>query len=465
MADNDTPLDLTELAKSVAGKSTGTPLDAVAGIRDIQKKREKLDETSGKIAQATITENEKARQDVKNVEKEHPFVTPEFKPFEQKMPENDPVKSFGSWASALGILASALTKTPLTSALNASAAAIHAVRANDLAAYEDARKSWKEGTDLAIKQAEWENKRYDHAMSLADKDHTLALSSIQALAAEQQDHAMSLVAQTGDFAKIGLLQDSRQRLAMQAKTEQMRWDEFAQEKQATLETAARVKEMIAPAVEAAQKAGRPLTQQQVLALQGEARDHIKQSRMTTGGSEVERTAAHLRADDPNLSFEASIQKASELVRSKAGRPLTEGQRIKLDRDLTLDESHLRAIDSVMDKVRSDRTGILTKYAKLPFSKALAQMGLGAGEIAQMNNELKLLQATLKHGNLKSEWEARAGIFDIGSPTAAVLDAIQKVRDPLQSDYDTLKRDLGYGEGDRKTIGGAMPTKADPLGIR
>lgn len=92
-----------------------------------------------------------------------PPTAPDYKPpvleeFKGKMPEPDPIKAFGSWASVAGVLLGALTRRPLTAALNASAEAMKASRANDVAAYQDAKDTWeknmKEVTENARLQAD-----------------------------------------------------------------------------------------------------------------------------------------------------------------------------------------------------------------------------------------------------------------------------------------------------------------------
>ena len=88
---------------------------------------------------------------------------PELRPFGEKPPEADPLKAFGSWAVALGILGGALTRTPLTTALNAAGGAMEAIRKNDLDMYEKRRQEWKDATDLAVKNADLQMKAYDVA--------------------------------------------------------------------------------------------------------------------------------------------------------------------------------------------------------------------------------------------------------------------------------------------------------------
>lgn len=81
-----------------------------------------------------------------------------------------PFENFGSVATIFGLFASAATRTPLTSALNAGAAAMTAIRNSDEKAYESAYEAWKDNTNLAIKQFEMENKLFDNAREMMTTD-------------------------------------------------------------------------------------------------------------------------------------------------------------------------------------------------------------------------------------------------------------------------------------------------------
>lgn len=81
-----------------------------------------------------------------------------------------PFENFGSLATVFGMFASAATRAPLTSALNAGASAMEAIRNSDEKAYESAYKAWKDNTNLALKQFEIENKLFDDSLTLMNTD-------------------------------------------------------------------------------------------------------------------------------------------------------------------------------------------------------------------------------------------------------------------------------------------------------
>ena len=153
----------------------------------------------------------------------------------QKPPENDPVKSFGSWASAVGVLGSLLTRRPLASALNASAAAMNAYRQNDLAAYKDAKDAWKENTELAMKQSEYELKVYDDIYKRAGLSHNERMAEISAAAAANDDKAMAYMLDAKGEQGYQEMMQSRQNMAKTAQEMSHNAGVYAEEKLKTLQ--------------------------------------------------------------------------------------------------------------------------------------------------------------------------------------------------------------------------------------
>lgn len=81
-----------------------------------------------------------------------------------------PIESFGTIGSIFAMIASTFTKTPMTSALNAGAAAMTAIREHDEKGYESAYAAWKANTDLALKRFEMEREAFQDANKLLDTD-------------------------------------------------------------------------------------------------------------------------------------------------------------------------------------------------------------------------------------------------------------------------------------------------------
>lgn len=97
---------------------------------------------------------------------------------------SDPISNFGSIGAIFGLLASAFTKTPMTSALNASAAAMNAIRDHDEEGYKSAYEAWKENTNLAIKRFGMERELFEDTNKLIDTD--LAQWKVKTLAQAAQ---------------------------------------------------------------------------------------------------------------------------------------------------------------------------------------------------------------------------------------------------------------------------------------
>lgn len=176
------PADMTAMA-GVQG-ITGELKAYRSKTEDAEKQQEKGLEEKNKVLADKAKLTGEQRVESKQYAIDHPFPDPHIKPWEQKPPENNPIERFGSWASALGILAGAVTKTGLSSSLNAASSAMNAMRQNDLKAYDDAHAAWKENTEIAVKQAEWESKAYEHGWELMKTDQAAAQLQLE-IAAEQ----------------------------------------------------------------------------------------------------------------------------------------------------------------------------------------------------------------------------------------------------------------------------------------
>ncbi len=205
---------------------TGSLMKDYGAIRSGMQSAAKDEQTAGKEKDAAIAaqrgEIDKERVDLKNFQKDNPFPHPDIKPWTQKPPENNPIERFGSWASAFGILAGAITKTGLASSLNASAAAMNAMRQNDLDGYERARQAWKENTEIAIKNAEWEAKGYQNAFELFKTDQSLAQASALTVAAQADNKAAMAAIKTGDLSKLWSITEGMARFAQEGP--KIQWD-------------------------------------------------------------------------------------------------------------------------------------------------------------------------------------------------------------------------------------------------
>ena len=191
--------------KAAAAALSGAGMDAsmVSGFKGAMDRRDAARKEADTATADTVKEFDHQAAERAQVAKEHPFPQLNLKPWTEKPPEVDPARSFGSMASMLGILFSAFTRQPLTSALNASASAMKAIRSTDLEQYQEARQAWKDNTELAMKNAEWEYKGYEAAMGALATDQAAGLAKYRTIAAAAQNKATMAAADAGDYVTMG----------------------------------------------------------------------------------------------------------------------------------------------------------------------------------------------------------------------------------------------------------------------
>jgi hypothetical protein len=254
VADDNTP-DPKAVTEALSGKAAASPLDNMVKsfTQEHGKETEALTQKAAYTGRATSEENSRYLADRASVAQPS---KPDFQKWDKAEPENNPIKSFGSWASTLGILASALTRSPITSALNASASAMKAIRANDLDAYKEHKETWKENMELAQKQSEWEAKQYDRIMTDKSLTHDAKMASVQAKAAELGDTALAHAQAALGYEGAEKMLDSRARLNMMGQTTAAQLRQYNDEHEAKLEELQKLKDRKA---EAQQLAGSIIT--------------------------------------------------------------------------------------------------------------------------------------------------------------------------------------------------------------
>lgn len=110
---------------------------------------------------------------------------------------HDPVEAFGSIGSVFGIVASLFTHQPMTNALNASAAAMNAIREGDEKGYARAYKAWQDNTDLAIKRFNIQNSLYRDALDLMSTNAAAGKTKLLNSAARFGDKQALLMLESG----------------------------------------------------------------------------------------------------------------------------------------------------------------------------------------------------------------------------------------------------------------------------
>lgn len=155
----------------------------------------------------------------------------DVQPWTQKRPENDPIRSFGSFGSVFAQIASAFTNQPMVNALEGSAAAMNAMRTNDIAAYKDAYQAWQDNTTLALKRHDIQRQEYQDALKLMETDMAGGQAQLTMLAAKYGDDAVAAMNEAGLYKEMNQVFEGRQRAALGLLGVMPRLQEMGQEQQ------------------------------------------------------------------------------------------------------------------------------------------------------------------------------------------------------------------------------------------
>jgi hypothetical protein len=135
----------------------------------------------------------------------------------------NPTKAWGSMAMIMAGLGALMTRTPLTTALNAAAGVLHAYQKGDVDDFNAKFKAWQVANDNAKELWEFQQKQYDAILGQLDRSENLtreeARDHIQeirgkltAVAAAMHDDQMAQALRQNDMHFVQTLQDNRQRI-------------------------------------------------------------------------------------------------------------------------------------------------------------------------------------------------------------------------------------------------------------
>ena len=128
---------------------------------------------------------------------------------EKKKFETDPIQAFGSLGSVFGILASAFTHAPMENALNASAAAINAVKAGNDQEYARAHQAWKENMDLVMKRHQMMHEQYQDATELMKTNMAAGEAKLKMLASKFGDQKTLFLLEHGMLPELWQAMDAK----------------------------------------------------------------------------------------------------------------------------------------------------------------------------------------------------------------------------------------------------------------
>lgn len=176
----------------------------------LMQQGQQLQKEAGDVRKA----NERDLSNLPDVSKLKPPEAPVIPPAPSPA-EANPLKAFGSVASVLGILGGLATKRPLMAGLNASAAAMKAIRSGEIETFKQQYELWKTQSDYAFKLADFQNQQYRDILENSKLTTDQILARVQTRAAAFRDDVTLHMAQSGDMSHLWQHLDARDRMTQE----------------------------------------------------------------------------------------------------------------------------------------------------------------------------------------------------------------------------------------------------------
>ncbi len=211
---DDAPTDTSSAKRGGDTDSIASMLSPDKAMTDdlLKGQREKVAAETGIIDQ-TAARAEEDRGYMRHMLAREGVAMDDVKPWDAKVERakyrSDPIADFGSFASVFAIAASAFTKQPMANALNASAAAMNAVRERNDEEYKYAYQAWKDNTDLAVKRGNMMHQQYSDALSLFNTDVSLGDAKMKQLAVKFGDQQALTMMEHGMYPQLWEMMGSR----------------------------------------------------------------------------------------------------------------------------------------------------------------------------------------------------------------------------------------------------------------
>lgn len=123
--------------------------------------------------------------------------------------EESPLRALNTWGVALAVFASALTRAPLTTALNAAAGAIGGRQARDYRDYQTNLKAFDTNMRAALAQNQQDQEAYRSALTRAQYGSEDAFHKLQLAAVERHDNVMATLASQRNGIEVDRLNAMR----------------------------------------------------------------------------------------------------------------------------------------------------------------------------------------------------------------------------------------------------------------
>ena len=214
-ADIDAGLNVGPTPPPSAPDAGGASLDSLTkGLANTQ--REKIAATD-KVASGVEGQLGADQARVQKAFKDEGFSPNDLKPWNEEQESakrrTDPIAAFGSFGSVFGILASAFTHAPMENALNASAAAMTAIKDGDALGYERAKDAWEKNNKLALDRHKIQHEAYQDAVTLMQTNLGAGEAKMRMLASKFGDQKTLMLLDAGLSEDAMKLMESRNKLA------------------------------------------------------------------------------------------------------------------------------------------------------------------------------------------------------------------------------------------------------------
>lgn len=198
----------------IPGMSPGIPEGVTEGLESIYKQRLGFFD---KLSSSMTGRMDKDRQQIQKAFDAQSAGADTLKPWneeeQRRKHTHDPIQSFGSLGSVLGILASAFTHQPFENSLLAASSAINAINAYDDREYERSYRAWQDNSTLAIRRNQMQQQAYQNAIKLMDVDMNAFRTQFELEATRFKDEKALFLLRNGLDADVIKLVESRNKLA------------------------------------------------------------------------------------------------------------------------------------------------------------------------------------------------------------------------------------------------------------
>jgi hypothetical protein len=195
----------TSATTALAPPKTNPLDDSDSRLKAFDAKQEGLSKQLESVRFDTVTRNEKL-EDYFSQNKAPVYKPPEpYKPPQQ----DNPISLWGALAIGFAGLASHFTRTPMTTALNASAAAMKSMKEGNVEAAKASYEQWKDANAQALEMAKYQQEAYKNLMATVERreKNNIDLGKEQMADVRAQMTALASAFRDDTMLKIGQERD------------------------------------------------------------------------------------------------------------------------------------------------------------------------------------------------------------------------------------------------------------------